>query len=193
MPRQWWRYAGRCGLAAPARFRQRFARTRTPPGRARGLRRRRRLCGVGRTSSAHRSRNGNLPRVVDWLDNFTSGAASSRQSTSITPTFIKGPFPHAMRDSTASPVSRRSPVFAPMGTGSSTWQATSGSGSATGIGLTTTRRSPRLVVSSRTHADQMIRSIQPNQVQPNAGSAAGHFCVRLGSCSRYLVGTRGKG
>ena len=89
--------------------------------------------------------------------------------------------------------SRRSGNFRRTATGFSTWRATSGNGAATGIGPTTTRGS-----SSRASPWRAIRKARtvrydPGDDQPQRVQRGGSFLCTDQYCTRYMMGTRGKG
>ena len=94
---------------------------------------------------------------------------------------------------TRSPASRRSRSFRRTATASTTWPATCGSGSATGIARTTTPSSPRPAASRATRKGP-ADSFDPDEpgVKKRVHRGGSFLCTDQ-YCSRYMVGTRGKG
>ena len=83
--------------------------------------------------------------------------------------------------------------FRRMVTASTTWPATSGNGAAIGIALIITRRWPRAggVASNPQGPDSPFDPAEPNEKK--RVHRGGSFLCNEQYCSRYIVGTRGKG
>ena len=82
--------------------------------------------------------------------------------------------------------------FRRMATVFTTWPATSGNGAATGIGLTTTRRWQQGGVARNPQGpDSPFDPAEPNEKK--RVHRGGSFLCTDQYCSRYIVGTRGKG
>ena len=78
-------------------------------------------------------------------------------------------------------------------TASTTWPGTSGSGRATGIDPTTTLSSRRQAASRATHEAPTRPSTRASRPRRSGFIGAGRSSAPTRSCSRYMVGTRGKG
>ena len=82
--------------------------------------------------------------------------------------------------------------FRRMATASTTWRAMSGSGSATGTGRTTMRTARGGGTSRAIRKAPSRRSTRPSR-REQARDRGGSFLCTDQYCSRYMVGTRGKG
>ncbi len=191
---QWWRYVHGANWRHPTgpdsdikgqgkisgganRLRRRgglreVGRQAAADGSGMGIRRARRtlrqnVC-VGRRVEARRQMDGeHLPRAV-------SGEGHGRG-------WFRGP--RAGRDN-----------FPQTATASTTWPATSGNGAATGIGPTLTRGSSWPAASAVVRNPQgPSASYNPGDDQPQRVHRGGSFLCTDQYCTRYMMGTRGKG
>src|SRR6266576_3315441 len=88
------------------------------------------------------------------------------------PTLTRAIFPSTTQARTGSPASDPSRAFRPTDTGSTTWPATCGSGSATGIAPTTTTSWPRLVESRAIRRGRSPHLTRTNRTSQSAPSVA---------------------
>ena len=105
----------------------------------------------------------------------------------------QGHFPDHDTGADAFPGSRQWRSSPRTATGSMTSPATSGSGSAIGIALTTTVSWRRSAASLATRKVRPTRSIPQNPAVKKRVHRGGSFLCTDQFCSRYMVGTRGKG
>ena len=147
----------------------------------------------GPASGCRRKRSGSLRRAVDSRGRCSPGATRSRTEPSGWPTAIKVIFPITIRARMRSPGSRQWRSSPRTGTGSMTSPATCGSGSAIGIALTTTVSWRRSAASPATRKVRPTRSIPAEPGVKKRVHRGGSFLCTDQFCSRYMVGTRGKG
>ena len=189
---QWWSYVHGSELASSARARQQYRRPRQLPGRARCLRRCRGLRPLGRQAAADRGRVGiRRPRRHGRRALFLGRRVSPRRQMDGQHLARAVPRPQYGR-TTDSPALPPSASSRPMAMASSTWPATSGNGAPTGI-------APILIRWRRRRTWSAIRrgpraaSTPPSPASPSACIRGGSFLCTEEYCTRYMIGTRGKG
>ncbi len=132
------------------------------------------------------ARGGLTGQVYPWGDAFRQGWPVDGQHS-------PGSFSRSRHGRRPFCGKRRWRSFRPTATGSTTWVATSGNGSATGIAPTITRSSLRRPASRAIHRAPRHRSIPAEPGVPKRVHRGGSFLCTDQYCSRYMVGTRSKG
>ena len=190
---QWWCYVKGANWRHPHGPGSDIKGKRQLPGRPGRLRRRRGLRDVGGQAPADRSGVGvRRPRRPE-RQALSPGATSSSRDGKWMANTHPGHFPDRTTGETATPASRRWRSSRRTATASTTWPATSGSGPATGIVPTTTRSSRPPDASRATRTGPTRPSIPREPTEKKRVHRGGSFLCTDQYCSRYMVGTRGKG
>ena len=187
---RWWAYVP-APIGGIRSARQSDRRAGGYPGRANRLRRCRGVRQMGRQAIADRSRMGIRGPRRPGRQALSLGRRLSAEGPWMANSY-QGNFPDHDTAGTDSPASHRC-ISRPTHTGSTTSPATSGNGAATGTAPTTTAslcgRRPR----SEIPAGRRRPLIPPEPSKPKRVHRGGSFLCTDQYCTRYMVGTRGKG
>ena len=150
----------------------------------------------GRANACRPRRNGNSPRAAALAGKLYAWGDELKPGGKLDGEHLSGPvsrWRRATRARMVSRASRPSRNFRRTATASTTWPATSGNGAATGIGPTLTRGRSwraawRAIRRDRTRPYDPAEPTEKKRVH-----RGGSFLCTDQYCTRYMVGTRGKG
>ena len=191
---RWWSYVDGADWRHPLGPGERPEGPRGFPGRARRLRGRRGLREVGRQAAADRGRMGVRRARRARAGRSIPGATSSCEDGKFMANTHQGHFPN--EDTHADAHARHRAGRARTrrtATASTTSPATSGSGPATGTGRTTMRSSRSARRRGAIRGARIRRTTRASRACTKRVHRGGSFLCTEQYCSRYMVGTRGKG
>lgn len=147
---------------------------------------------IGQGSGCRQRRSGNLPRAADLRASLLYGVSNSVRTESGWPILIKDTSRCKTQAMTDMSELRRSRTIRPTDTGCMTWPGTCGSGRAIGTARTNTRLAEAGGVARNPQGPES--SYDPTEPgERKRSQRGGSFLCTDQYCSRYMVGTRGKG